>query len=124
MRHGDNGISAAVPAQVTMAGTAMLPLPRITLASELKIQTRIAPEKKNLGKCSAPLREGTPKNNVGVGQCRTERRSAAAHHHVEPRTAAEHSECKDKAKHHRDGQRMQRQRVGILPASGAERPCD
>ena len=44
MRHGDNGISAAAPANVTMAGTAMLPVPRMTLASELKIHTRIAHE--------------------------------------------------------------------------------
>ena len=45
MRQGDKGISATVPAQVTAAGKAMLPVPRIMLASELKIQTRIAPEK-------------------------------------------------------------------------------
>src|SRR5262249_38555226 len=44
MRHGDRGISAAAPTDVTTAGTAMLPVPRITLASELKTQIRIAPE--------------------------------------------------------------------------------
>ena len=33
------------PAQVTVAGTIMLPVPRMTLASELNSQTRIAPTK-------------------------------------------------------------------------------
>jgi len=45
MRNGDNGIKTATPAQVTSAGTAMLPVPRITLASELNSQTRTAPQK-------------------------------------------------------------------------------
>jgi len=34
-----------VPAQVTIAGNAILPVPRITLASELNTQIRIALEK-------------------------------------------------------------------------------
>ena len=45
MRQGESGINAAAPADVTMAGTAMLPLPRITLARELNTQTRTAAEK-------------------------------------------------------------------------------
>ena len=48
MRQGDSGTSTAVPVQVTIAGTIMLPVPRITLASELKSHTRIAPEKTTL----------------------------------------------------------------------------
>ena len=45
MSSGDSGTSRTTPAQVTMAGTAMLPVPRTMLASELKSQTRMAPEK-------------------------------------------------------------------------------
>src|SRR2546425_545248 len=48
MRHGDRGMSAAAPTDVTAAGTAMLPVPRITFASELKIQITMAPEKTTL----------------------------------------------------------------------------
>ena len=48
MRHGDSGISTTTPAQVTIAGTTMLPVPRTTLASELKIHTRTAPAKTTL----------------------------------------------------------------------------
>ena len=36
-------MSAMAPAQVTRAGTTMLPVPRIALASELNVHTRIAP---------------------------------------------------------------------------------
>ena len=35
----------ATPAHVTSAGTAILPVPRITFASELNNHTRTAPEK-------------------------------------------------------------------------------
>jgi hypothetical protein len=45
MRPGDKGISTAAPAQVTAAGTAILPVPRITFASALNTQIRTAPEK-------------------------------------------------------------------------------
>jgi hypothetical protein len=44
IRQGDSGMSSAAPTNVITAGTTMLP-PRITFASELKTQTRIAPEK-------------------------------------------------------------------------------
>ena len=40
---GDKGTSAITPTTVTLAGTAMLPVPRITAASELKSQTSTAP---------------------------------------------------------------------------------
>jgi len=46
MRQGDSGISARAPAHVTIAGSIMLPVPRITFASELKSQTRMAPPKR------------------------------------------------------------------------------
>ena len=42
---GDSGISTSVPATVTMAGTAMLPVPRITADSELNSHTSSAPAK-------------------------------------------------------------------------------
>ena len=45
---GDSGIRIAVPARVTMAGTAMLPVPRITAASELKSHISTAPAKTQL----------------------------------------------------------------------------
>jgi len=48
MRQGDSGISTAAPTTVTTAGNAMLPVPRITLANELKTQIRMAPEKTTL----------------------------------------------------------------------------
>ena len=41
--NGDSGMSTAAPAQVTQAGTAMLPVPRITAASELNSHTSTAP---------------------------------------------------------------------------------
>src|SRR5437763_4811962 len=40
---GESGTSSATPTQVTAAGSAMLPVPRITAASELKSQTSTAP---------------------------------------------------------------------------------
>lgn len=43
MSSGDSGISTTTPATVTLAGTAMLPVPRITAASELNNHTRTAP---------------------------------------------------------------------------------
>src|SRR5438093_224907 len=58
MRQGDKGIRAAAPTEVTAAGIAMLPVPRITFASELKTQIRIAPEKAMLEYVSAAVREG------------------------------------------------------------------
>jgi hypothetical protein len=42
---GDKGTRNTTPATVTLAGTAMLPVPRITAASELKSHTRMAPPK-------------------------------------------------------------------------------
>jgi hypothetical protein len=45
MRPGDTGISAVAPTEVTAAGTAMLPVPRITFASALNSQIRMVPEK-------------------------------------------------------------------------------
>ena len=40
---GDSGTSSTTPATVTLAGTAMLPVPRITAASELNSHTSTAP---------------------------------------------------------------------------------
>ncbi len=40
---GDTGISTTAPTQATTAGSHMLPVPRMTLASELNNQIRIAP---------------------------------------------------------------------------------
>lgn len=40
---GDSGTSTTTPATVTLAGTDMLPVPRITAASELKSHTSTAP---------------------------------------------------------------------------------
>jgi hypothetical protein len=57
MRQGDSGISTAAPTQVTTAGTAILPVPRITLASELKSHTRTAPPNTTLEYVSAAARE-------------------------------------------------------------------
>ena len=45
IRIGDAGISTAAPAQLTIAGTAMLPVPRMTLASALSSQTSRLPAK-------------------------------------------------------------------------------
>ncbi len=42
---GDSGISTTAPTQATAAGSSMLPVPRITLASELNSQIRTAPAK-------------------------------------------------------------------------------
>jgi hypothetical protein len=42
---GDSGTSTTTPATVTLAGTAMLPVPRTTAASELNIHTSTAPAK-------------------------------------------------------------------------------
>ena len=39
----DSGTSSGTPAQVTSAGKAMLPVPRITAASELNSHTSTAP---------------------------------------------------------------------------------
>ena len=74
MRQGDSGISTTTPAQVTTAGIAMLPVPRITLASELKTQTRI----------------GAGEDHVRIGQRRRERRAPLPPiARVEPTAAAE-----------------------------------
>jgi hypothetical protein len=40
---GESGTRITTPAQVTTAGNAMLPVPRITAASELNSQTSTAP---------------------------------------------------------------------------------
>ena len=45
---GDSGISNDHAGAVTSAGTAMLPVPRITLASELNSHTSTAPAKTTL----------------------------------------------------------------------------
>ena len=45
IRSGDTGISTTAPTQATAAGSHMLPVPRMTLASELNSQIRIAPAK-------------------------------------------------------------------------------
>ena len=42
---GDSGMTISAPMQLTVAGVAMLPVPRITLDSELNSQTRTAPAK-------------------------------------------------------------------------------
>ncbi len=42
---GDIGIRITTPTQVTAAGSAMLPVPRMTAASELNSQTSTAPAK-------------------------------------------------------------------------------
>ena len=57
---GDSGTSSTTPATVTLAGTAMLPVPRITAASELNIHTSTAPantqcEYVNAASSAAPL---------------------------------------------------------------------
>jgi len=51
---GDSGMSTTTPATVTLAGTAMLPVPRITAASELKSHTSTAPANTQLEYTSAP----------------------------------------------------------------------
>ena len=43
MKHCDIGISSTVPEMVTVAGTRMLPVPRISAAIELKSHTSTAP---------------------------------------------------------------------------------
>jgi len=43
MSTGDNGISTTTPAQITNAGTSMLPVPRITLAKPLSTHSRTLP---------------------------------------------------------------------------------
>ena len=43
MNSGDSGTSTNAPSTVTYAGTAMLPVPRITADSVLNSQTRNAP---------------------------------------------------------------------------------
>ena len=45
MKTCDIGTSSTVPTTVTIAGTRMLPVPRISEAIELKTHTRIAPAK-------------------------------------------------------------------------------
>ena len=41
---GDSGTSSATPRQIASDGTSMLPVPRMTLASAFRIQTRMQPE--------------------------------------------------------------------------------
>ena len=48
MRAGESGIRTTAPRQLTIAGMAMLPVPRITLLSELKTHSRTAPAKTTL----------------------------------------------------------------------------
>ena len=43
IRHGDSGISTTTPTQITMAGTSILPVPRIALDSALRIQISTLP---------------------------------------------------------------------------------
>ena len=64
-----------------MAGVAMLPVPRMTLASELNSQTRIAPAKTTLR----------------VGHRRGERSAAAAHRRIEGASAGEQRNRKGKS---------------------------
>ena len=40
---GDNGTSTTTPAQITAAGTSMLPVPRMTLARPLSSQSSTMP---------------------------------------------------------------------------------
>ena len=102
MRQGDSGISAAAPTQVTIAGTAMLPVPRMTLASELNSHSRIA----------------AGKDDVGIGQRGGERCAAAAHRAIEPPPAGSIASVKASPNTDGDGERVQRQRVGVAAASG------
>ena len=43
IRHGDSGTSSTTLAQIASAGTNMLPVPRITLASAFISQTSVVP---------------------------------------------------------------------------------
>ena len=54
---GDSGTSSTAPTEVTMAGTAMLPVPRITAASALNSHTSTAPANTQLEYSSAACSE-------------------------------------------------------------------
>ncbi len=54
-RQGDSGTSTTTPTQITTAGTSMLPVPRIALASAFMIQMKILPEKTTLEYASAAV---------------------------------------------------------------------
>ena len=58
MSAGESGITTRAPTQITEAGNAMLPVPRMTAASELKSHTSTAPAKTQLEYVNAAARDG------------------------------------------------------------------
>ena len=97
-----------MPAKVTMAGTAMLPVARITAASELK----------------KPYQHGAGKNPIGVGQGGVHGWPLGTHRTIDPAATAKGGEHAGEPEHdgNHDGVRYQCTRVGA--ARSAERACD